>query len=133
MAARKKSAAGAPSMCEQGGAEQFPVGIRVRVSDVVDFSAWVCSTAAHINAHLTDPSGARQPLINQQGSSHVTATLPGLTPGVHVLLWSFAFASSPWQTRSEVAVNQVNRFRHRKSDTSNEAVNRGFLVIEVVP
>ncbi len=132
MAAKKKGGS-APSVCAAGGGEQQPISIRVRPADVIEFEAWMCSTAADIEAEITASSGATQPFLSERGASHVKATLPSLAAGQHALVWTFMFVSSPWQTRTEVAVNGVNRFRQRKADTSKKAVNRGFLIVEVVP
>lgn len=133
MAAKKKALA-APSVCELGGPEIQVMGIRVRASDVVDFSAFACGTSAQIDAVIFDQAGTPMQVVSQQGVSSVTATLPRLAPGHYTLVWSFIMASTPWQTRAEVAVNAVDRFRQRKdSATSTLPFLRSFLLLEVVP
>jgi len=128
-----KSKAAQPSICEQGGPENQVTGIRVRVADVVTFAAWICGTAARMHVVLQDAAGVEQKLIDQEGLTKGSATLPRLAPGLYILLWSFTQVSSPWQTRTEVAVNDTNRFLHRKSSTDNNPFLRGFLSVEVVP
>jgi hypothetical protein len=132
MAAKKKAAA--PSLCAQGGPEIQVMGLRVKAADVIDISLWACGTAADIRVVVADANGREQEIANQQGSSNVTATLPGLAPGSYALLWSFLNVSTPWQTRVDVAVNATDRFRQRKdSATSKTPFLRGFLLLEVVP
>jgi hypothetical protein len=122
----------AASMCDAGGPEVQVMGVRVKPADVIDFSAWICNTAARIRLVVTDSTGVEQVIIDQMGLSKATATLPSLSPGTFTLLWSYLVASNPWQTRTEVAINGTNRFVHRKASDSNDPFLRGFLLIEVV-
>jgi hypothetical protein len=130
MAASKTTAAA--SVCEDGGPEIPAMSIRVRPDDIIDFSAFVCNTAARIRVVVTDSTtGVDQVIIDQIGLSKASATLPRLRPGPFTLLWSYIGASAPWQTRTEVAVNGTNRFLHRKGSGSDDPFLRGFLLIEV--
>jgi len=129
MAAKKPAP---PSLCEQGGPEIQVMGIRVKTTDVVDFSAWICNTAARVRAVVTDDAGTDQVLVDQTGLSKAAATLPRLSPGAYTLTWSFIGVSGPWQTRIEVAVNDTARYRHRKDADSNDPFLRGFLFLDVV-
>jgi len=130
--AKKKAAA--PSICDQGGPEIQVMGIRIKSSDVVDFSAFSCGSSANITVQLMDSAGKPQVLADQQGSTNVAVTVPPLTPGDYVLVWSFIEVSTPWKTRVDVTVNGTDRFRHRKdSSTSTSPFLRGFLLVQVVP
>jgi hypothetical protein len=131
MAANMQAAAA--SMCDAGGPEIQVMRVRVKPADVIDFSAWVCNTAARIRVVVTDSTSVDQVIIDQTGLSKATATLPSLSAGTFTLLWSYLVASTPWQTRTEVAINGTNRFVHRKGSDSNDPFLRGFLIIEVVP
>jgi len=132
MAAKKKVAA--PGLCVQGGPDIQVMGLRVKSSDVIDISAWACGTSADIRVVVADANGREQEIANQQGSSNVVATLPGLPSGSYVLLWSFINVSTPWQTRVDAVVNGTDRFRQRKnSAASKNPFLRGFLLLEVVP
>jgi hypothetical protein len=127
-------AAAAPSLCDAGGPEIQVMRVRVRPADVIDFSGWVCNTAARIRVVVTDSTtGVEQVIIDQMGLSKATATLPRLSPGDFTLLWSYLVASTPWQTRTEVAINGTNRYVHRKGSNSNDPFLRGLLLIEVMP
>jgi hypothetical protein len=130
MAAKKKAAG--PSLCEQGGPEIQIIVLRAKTLDVIDYSAWVCNTAARIRVVVTDSKGVELPIADQQGTTQVNATLPPLTPGNYVLLWNYICASSPWQTRTEVSVNGTNRYVHRKSSAGNDPFLRGFLLLDIV-
>jgi hypothetical protein len=130
--AKKKQAAGV-SDCEAGGEEQTPMGIRVKRDDVVEFVGWICGSSADLLVFIVDFSGASQPLISQVILGRAQATLPRLTPGLYTVLWSYTIAAEQWQTRTEVLVEGVNRYRQRKSTTSKHPVTRGFLNIEVLP
>lgn len=130
MAAKKKAA---PSVCELGGPEIQIMVLRVKTSDVIDFSGWVCNTAARIRVVVTDATGVELPVADQQGATNVTATLPPLAVGSQVLLWNYITASTPWQTRTEIAVNGTNRYVHRKASDGNNPFLRGFLILDVVP
>jgi hypothetical protein len=121
-----------PSVCEEGGPEIAAMEIRVRPDDIIDFSAWVCNTAPRIRVVVTNTTTrVSQVIIDQMGLSKVSVTLPRLSPGSFTLSWSYIGASVPWQTRTEVAVNETNRFVHRKTSDSNDPFLRGFLHIEV--
>ncbi len=131
--AKKKKAAG-PSVCEIGGPEIQVMRIRVRIADAIELESWSCGSSADFLAILLDSSGHEQPVAHQQGSTHVSAILPALPVGNHVLVWSFLQISTPWQTRVEVSVNGTDRFRQRKDSAgSRTPFLRGFLLIDVLP
>lgn len=120
----------APTRCEQGGPEIIPPGpIRVRQADVVTFVLFVCKSPARVRLDLDTTV-----LTDSQVVDGMSKTLPAMAPGIHALIWSELFAAEDWQTRTEVLVNDTPAFRQRKSSAgSTFPVNRGFVVLEVVP
>lgn len=119
--------------CEQGGPEIPAAIVRFRPADAVDFLFFMCRTNARIRVFLTrNLSEPRELLLDETGRDFVSIMLPPLAPGRHLLFWSFLGAGENWQTRAELAVNGMTRFRHRKSSASDDPVNRGFLFLEVV-
>lgn len=119
--------------CEQGGPEIPAAIVLFRPTDTVEFLFFLCRTNARIRVfltrHLAQP---RELLVDEAGRDFISILLPPLAPGRHLLFWSFLGAGEDWQTRAELAVNDVTRFRHRKSSASDDPVNRGFLLLEVV-
>jgi hypothetical protein len=85
-----------------------------------------------VQVHLVLHETQRQLLADEKGKSKMSLILPKLPPGRHLLYWGFQQSGFEWQTRAELLVNGVCRFRHRKAHDSNDPVNRGFLVLEVV-
>jgi hypothetical protein len=119
--------------CEQGGPEIPAAIVPFRPADVVELLFFMCRTNARIRIFLTRQlSEPRELLVDETGRDFVSIILPPLAPGRHLLFWSFLGAGENWQTRAELAVNGVTRFRHRKSSASDDPVNRGFLFLEVV-
>lgn len=128
-----EAAADQQTRCEQGGPEIPAAIVLLRPSDVVDFSFFMCRTNARIRVFLTRHlSPDRELLVDETGRDVISILLPPLAPGRHLLFWSFLGAGEDWQTRAELAVNGLTRFRHRKSSASDDPVNRGFLFLEVV-
>lgn len=119
--------------CEQGGPEIPAAAVLFRPADLVELSFFMCRTNARIRVFLTrNLSQPRELLVDETGLDFISILLPPLAPGRHLLFWSFLGAGEEWQTRAELAVNGVTRFRHRKSSASDDPVNRGFLFLEVV-
>lgn len=121
----------ATSICEQGDPKDDHGAVTVRAADNVEFEAFICSTAALVNVILTDPDGNQHKLLTQAGASHAKVTVAPLMPGPNILLWSYTFASDPWQDRTDVNVNGVNQFRSKNA--GSKPVDRDFIHIVVTP
>jgi hypothetical protein len=117
--------------CEQGGLEIPAAAVLYRQEDLVDFSFLMCKTNARIRVFLARNLTQREVLVDETGGDQIGIMIPQLGPGRHLLFWSFQGAGEEWQTRAELAVNGVTRFRHRKSSDGDDPVNRGFLFLEV--
>lgn len=120
-----------PTRCEEGGLEIPAAVVLYRQEDTVDFLFLMCRTNARIRVFLTRNLSQREVLVDETGRDMISIMIPPLGPGRHLLFWSFQGAGEDWQTRTELAVNGVTRFRHRKSSAGNDPVNRGFLFLEV--
>jgi hypothetical protein len=133
MAKKSTRAAVAPTPCESGGPELLPIEIRVLQQEVLTFTVHVCRANASVRATLQAiPNGVPQSLFETNGQLVSSATFPALPPGRYSLFWSILTPATSWQTRADLSVNGTTRFLRRKSDTGNNPVNMGFLIIEVV-
>ena len=122
-----------PTPCEEGGPELLPIEVRLQPKDVVTFTIRVCRTNAQVTASIQPAaSSTAQMLFSTTGQLMSSASLPALPPGKYALFWSILVAATPWQTRADLDVNGTTRFCRRKTDASNNPVNMGFLMIEVV-
>lgn len=119
-----------PSFCDPDGAELTPIVIRTARGETIEFLLRICRTPAKV---LVSLDGER---INESSIppvKEVHQILPELAPGVHSLLWSLLAADpSDWRSLARLTVGGAVRFRHAKSASGNDPVNRGFAVIEVM-
>lgn len=55
-----------------------------------------------------------------------------LQSGTWILRWAFRPLASPWQTAVEIAVDEIVRFRHFKTDESELPFPTGDIILEVI-
>jgi hypothetical protein len=120
------------TLCQQGGPEITATAVTLGFGDTATFDYYMCESTARVQVYLVLHEVQRQLLADEQGKNKLSLMLPKLPPGRHLLYWGFQQVGFEWQTRAELLVNSVCRFRHRKSHNSADPVNRGFLVLEVV-
>ncbi len=115
------------NLCEAGGDEIRALIIPARTDSIVELRVTVCRTAAWLYGELDGTA-----IVDQEVRAGVLAIgLGRLTPGRHHLLWQLIETAKEWQAKSEVIVDGVARFRHRKSNTSELPLPKWLLGIEV--
>ncbi len=120
------------SPCEEGGDELLPWSISVATASAVDVVVRVCFANARVRVWLQPESFGQATLIaDETGKSEVPVRLPSLAQGRYQLFWSVQTPSQKWQTRTDVLVDAVTRFRRRKSSDGNNPVNMGILSLTV--
>ena len=122
---------GEETLCQQGGPEITAATVAFSTEDEIAFRYMVCKSTPKIQVHLVLHEVERQLLADEEGRGRVNLRLPKLPPGRHLLYWGFQESGFEWETRAELLVNGTCRFRHRKSHSGNDPVNRGFLVLDV--
>jgi hypothetical protein len=118
--------------CERGGSEMREAVIRFRHGDDAEFHYFICKTTARTRIFLVLHQTQSQLLVDEQSKNEIKLVLPPLPPGRHLLYWGFQGAGLRWQSRAELLVDGICRFRHRKSSEGDDPVNRGFLLLEVI-
>jgi hypothetical protein len=118
--------------CERGGPEIGATVVNLGSGDTAVFNYLMCRSTAKVQVYLVLHEVQRQLLADEPGKDRISITLPKLPPGRHLLYWGFQRAGFDWQTRAELLVNGICRFRHRKSSDGNDPVNRGFIVLDVI-
>lgn len=127
-AKKKTSAASSPTRCEDGGPELLPILIQIRPADVVTYRLWICKANARVLAFID-----HQLLIDETSLDEVSITLPELALGDHLLYWNVLAVGEEWQKRAEVLVDDIVRFRLRKSSEGNNPTGTGFAFLRVLP
>lgn len=118
--------------CDDGGDELLPWSISVSTTAVVDVVVRVCFANARARVWLQpDPFGQALLLADETGKSEIPVRLPELAAGRYQLFWSIQTPAEKWQTRTDVVVDTVTRFRRRKSSDGNNPVNMGTLALAV--
>jgi hypothetical protein len=118
--------------CEDGGDELLPWSISVATTSAIDVVIRVCFANARVRIWLQpDPFGDAVLLADETGKSEVPVRLPTLTTGRYQLFWSVQTPAEKWQTRSDILVDTVTRFRRRKSSDGNNPVNMGTVALTV--
>lgn len=130
--AGSSSSAAAATRCQQGGPEMAAAGVTLSSGDTATFDYYICMSPARVQVQLVLHDVQRQPLADEKGKDRIHLVLPKLPPGRHLLYWGFQQAGFEWQTRAELLINGICRFRHRKTNDGNDPVNRGFLVLDVI-
>jgi hypothetical protein len=129
---RAKAAAARPTRCEEGDGELSPFELPAHIGDPVRFTMFVCKANARVRLWIeTLPLGESTLLADQTGASEISLPLPALPAGRYLLRWSAITPSSDWQTRTELFIRDVVRFRRRKKAEGDNPVNMGVLVLEV--
>jgi hypothetical protein len=118
--------------CEEGAEELLPLFITVRESDSVELRVTLCKSAFRVVVFLDG-----QKLLDEDSSvlpdDLASVLLPRMAAGVHSLHWGYLAVGTPWQTKSEVFVEQAARFRQRKGEDSRQPWNHSFVLLEVKP
>lgn len=118
--------------CEEGGDELLPWSISVATTSSIDAVVRVCSANARVRIWLQpDPFGPAVLIADETGTSEVPVRLPVLEAGRYQLFWSIQTPAEKWQTRTDVVVDTVTRFRRRKTSDGNNPVNMGALALVV--
>jgi hypothetical protein len=128
----KKEASG-KSRCDDGGDEILVFRVMAHTTDSVGFTMSVCHANARIRLWLTPlPAGTERLVIDESGKDDVSAQLnPSLTAGEYLLRWSILTPSDTWQTKTELSVAGVTRFRWRKKANSDNPVKGGTLLLVI--
>jgi hypothetical protein len=124
--ANKKDKA-STTRCDQAGVELLPPFLRVRRDDVIDLHVLVCKSGARVYAKL---DGRR--LADEDTNELKVGPLKLETPEWHELIWAVIPTADEWQVVSELLVNGKVRFRHRKSNASEDAVLRWVYFVQVL-
>src|SRR5258708_39531410 len=128
--AKKPKANNTP--CEEGGAELLLWSISVATTSAVDVVVRVCFANARVRIWLqSNPFGQALWLADETATSEVPFRPPALTVGRYQLFWSIQTPAEKWQTRTDVLVDRVTRFRRRKSSDGNNPVNMGTVSLTV--
>ena len=117
--------------CEQGP-ELLPWELPVAKTSAIDFGAWVCFASARVVLKLEAvPMGPAVVLMDETGKSEMKVRLPTLAAGRYELFWSIQTPSAKWQTRAELTIDGVTRFRRLKDSDGANPVNMGALGLVV--
>ncbi len=128
----------AATPCDDLGDEILRPGgiVTVAEGNPVDFVFHYCNTPGRMIVRLGEASETAAvplPLMNQivPPPEPIDLRLPALPRGFFLLHWSFVPTNQTWQTKAEVVVNGIVRFRHYKSNDSANPSPTGFLFLEV--
>ena len=124
MAKKKESEAETP--CEAGGNEILPLRISAAADKSVLFRLYMCKAAANLRLWVDDDLR-----VDQDVSDETEVLLSPLDVGKHRLRWAIFTSGGQWQSRSEIDVDGVTLFRHRKSDESDNPTNHFLVLIDV--
>jgi hypothetical protein len=125
----EKTASASDSRCSKGGQEILPVFLPVRSTDNVELVLTLCKSPFRVVVFLDD----ELKVDNDPAPDEVKVIVSPMGIGQHALHWAYlAPPGVEWETRSDVQVNDVTRFRQRKSSESGNPQNHSFLFLEVI-
>jgi hypothetical protein len=127
---KKKIRAPRKSPPEAGAPDILPLApLRVRPGDRVDVLIRVCTSPMRVRVYLDGTL-----MTEQTGTDEIAISVPTLQPGFHLLYWNAIVPPGvPWQTRAEVSVAGLVRFRRRRADTDKNPTGTGWVDLDVVP